>query len=395
LNALTCGKLRSYLESVKEGRAPEPDPELWRALHDRGAINGDPVRPRLTPIGEHTLRELALRAYRVDRLPVSAVEEELTRTLQEMDQIAQNTEYFLSELGPITPNEALPLLRPVAVSLANRRRAPEDLAEAFRQVWGSMEVMGGNSYDRLLAAELLCASAIPLDRIYAQVVDLSERLKEVLGPRGPSNTCATILTVGHPEDPMGAYRAFLALRSETPTDEAAALLAAAGNVAERMKTRRAHFEMLKGLSKDRLDAELAATFLALADLPAGGIEVPIQELARTMARHFRNALTPSAILAARSTLSPDELSDWLTKATTMVQARQLAPTQPELDALALFLVHGLHQTAFLTEESAETKSAEALLPESTDLATMVALHAWIYRPLVATLGRTQAIVRPA
>ncbi|HKS59515.1 MAG TPA: hypothetical protein VJS68_01910, partial [Thermoplasmata archaeon] len=72
MNALTCGKLRVYLEAVKSGKVPDPDAELWTTLHGRGVVAGTPQAPHISPTGEHTLHELTIRAYRADGLPVSA-----------------------------------------------------------------------------------------------------------------------------------------------------------------------------------------------------------------------------------------------------------------------------------------------------------------------------------
>lgn len=389
---LTCGQVRELLEGAAKGSTvPGASPELWESLRARGAVAGDAAHPRLTLVGEHTLRELALRAYRSDPLPLSAIEEELGRTLQELDRISRTTAYFLGELGPITPSEALPLLRPVAVGLANRRSSPEELAETFRQVWGSAEVLGGDSRDRLLAAELLCASGLPIGNIYAAVVDLAERLRDALGRGGSSNACAAILAIGSKE-PRRSLETLLSIRTKTATDEAAALLACDPTRTEELLAARArHSEILFPIAKVPLDAEMACTYLAIAGQPTTTADASVQALVSTMERHFQRPLMPSAVLAARSTLSPAELSDWLSKATAIVTEHKLAPTEPELRALALALVHGLHPESFATPESWETRSAEALVPMSADLPTLVALHAWIYRPLIATVGRTKAL----
>lgn len=393
LEAFTCRKVRTYLESVVGGNAAAPDPQLWRELTSRGVVDGDPVHPRITPTGKHTLRELQVRAYRVDPLPVSAVEAELVRTLEEFDGVARSTEYFLSELGPITPNEALPLLRPLAVGLANRRAAPEDVAEAFRQIWGMVEVLGGSSIDRLLAAEIICAFPGSLDKTYARVVNLADRLRDRLGVHGAVNASAAILAVGSSDDSVSPLDLFYSIRSQVPTDEGAALLATdTSRARERLESRKEHRAQWKGVARDNLDAECAATFLALSDVPANVTRANVSELASELTRHFgARPLVPSAILASRSTLASGELSDWLAKAVVVLRERKLAPNEAELSALALALVHGLHPESFLTEESWETRSAEALRAPPADLPTLVALHAWVYRPLVIPVGRTQPV----
>ncbi|HKV90790.1 MAG TPA: hypothetical protein VJQ43_06315, partial [Thermoplasmata archaeon] len=161
---MTSGAVRTYLSSLASGR---PDsrapPEVWESLVRNGAVEGSPDSPTLTDVGRHVLSELEVRASRTDPLPLDSVAQQLNRVGADLENVAKSASYFLAELGPVVPIEALPLLRMVAVGLANRRETPEEIAEAFRNIWGSVEVMGGDARDRLLAAELLDAEGASIE----------------------------------------------------------------------------------------------------------------------------------------------------------------------------------------------------------------------------------------
>src|SRR5579863_3321069 len=189
---VTSRRVRAALRSVAAGPAVSVEPDVFEALHQKGALVGTRDRPEITDVGRHVLVELDARAGRVDALSLDRVAEELAAVVAELDQVAKTAEYFLAELGPVAPREALPFLKPVAVGLANRRGTPEELAEEFRHVWGGVEVMGGDAGDRLLAAELLSAASAPLDRIYAPVMSTALRIRETPGATSPA-TAAVLL----------------------------------------------------------------------------------------------------------------------------------------------------------------------------------------------------------
>jgi hypothetical protein len=71
-----------------------------------------------------------------------------------------------------------------------------------------------------------------------------------------------------------------------------------------------------------------------------------------------------------------ELADWLAKAGVIAGARKLAPTPGEISTLALALVHGLPAREFVATSVDAT-------PYEPSTASLVALHAWLYRSVVA------------
>ncbi|MCI4367728.1 MAG: hypothetical protein L3K08_08250, partial [Thermoplasmata archaeon] len=178
MSSPTCGEVRSYLASLDgTGGSSSPAPGVWEALSAHGAVGGSPSAPTLTPVGRHVLGELKVRAYRADQLPLDRIAADLTRVIQEFDDVAKTAEYFLADLGPVVPPAALPLLRPVAVGLANQRETPEDLAREFQRFWGGVEVMGGDAKDRLLAAELLTAASADMEHLYSPIMNSAEAIR--------------------------------------------------------------------------------------------------------------------------------------------------------------------------------------------------------------------------
>lgn len=376
-----CGEVRAYLDSVRSGHPVAPDPDVWAALASHGAIAGTPEAPQLTAIGDHVLAELNVIGYRADTQSLNAVSEGMGRLLSEIDGVAKTAEYFLAELGPVAPVEALPLLRPVAVGLANRRGTPEELAGQFRNIWGSVEVMGGTPSDRLLAAELLNAAEARIDRVYAPIMNTVQRIRESRGEGGSAVTAGTLLLLTAPSDGRPRLDAFARLRSSIPNDEAAAMLAAVNADTGIALSLTEGFRQGLGTAASA-DATYAASYLAAVRADPAQDIPRTREIGTALADRFPQPLTPAAMLAVRSGLAASELAHWVAKATEIARLRKLAPTDSELSALGLGLVCGLPTSAF---DFASGATADAATPESRArlIATTVALHAWVYRPIIA------------
>jgi hypothetical protein len=371
----TCLEVRAYLASVG-AHAPHPvDPGTWKELLSKGAVAGTSEAPTLTPVGQHVLSELEVRAYRTDALTLDFVADQLSRVLGDMEGVAKTAEYFLAELGPVTPGEALPLLRPVAIELANLRGRPEELAEQFRNVWGGVEVMGGNPRDRLLAAALLHAAGAPMDKIYSPMMTTITSVREVAGPRAPAVTVAALLELGAGLEGKPRLEAYLALRSTTRTEEGAAMLAATGQPVEAIRATRA--ALLARLAQGRRptgDDQVAAGYLAVCGADIDRHLPRVETLTKSLGDRFPNPIVAASVLSMADWLSPAELINWLDKAYQIAHSRQLAPTRRELSTLGLALVLGLPPSEFATTDRTR--------PLLTRLADLVAVNAWVYGELI-------------
>lgn len=378
----TCQEVRSYLASLSgKGPAVRPSPDTWSTLASHGAVAGTPEAPSLTPVGQHVLAELEVRAYRTDALSLDRVAEDLTRLLTEIDGLAKTAEYFLADLGPVVPPAAVSLVRPLAVCLANRRETPEELAEQFRQVWGGVEVMGGDPRDRLLAAELLHATGANMEQLYSPIMNTTERIREKIGSERPSLAPAAMLQVAAGAETPAPLEGFLAIRAPAGSEEAAAMLAAAGDAAAMLARRDDFARRLSAGASPNRDAMNAATLL-VAD------HVPEAVLPRTVALSARlgstvvSPLTSAALLAGHGTLTPEELVDWHAKARGMLRNHGLAPTDRELGALGTALLYGLPERELIAPAPVENRAAAP--PAS--LPALTAIYSWLYRPLVETSG---------
>ncbi|MCI4357329.1 MAG: hypothetical protein L3K18_09410 [Thermoplasmata archaeon] len=383
VDVVTCGAVRAYLASVRDGRPdPSPPAAVWDALLTHRAIEGSPAAPTLTDVGGHVLKELDVRAVRTDPLPLNAVAEQLSRVGSDLENVAKSASYFLAELGPVVPIEALPLLRIVAVDLANRRETAEEIAEGFRNVWGSVEVMGGDARDRLLAAEILDAESASIEKLFASMMRTTEMVRSKGGEHSSAVAVSAILhlAVGPGQPP--ALDSFLALRPSAGSDEAAALLAATGLPPAEAAAARDRWRA--GLPPlEATDALHAATYLATFRSLPPEVAARVNGLVPLLAPRFARPGTAAALLATSAPIDVPELMNWLEKAELVARARKLAPTPQELDVLALALVHGLPATEF----TSGTGAPPAIEPTS---ASLVSLHAWLYRPLTATGGAKPA-----
>jgi len=383
----TSGEVRRYLAGLASGTPGTLDATSFQTLLTRGAVAGTLAAPTLTPVGKHVLAELEVRAYRADAMSLDAVADQLTRVLNDLDNVAKTAEYFLAELGPVTPPEALPMLRPVAVGLANRRETPEELAEEFRNIWGSVEVMGGDPRDRLLAAALLHAAGADMQRIYSPMMATSITVREAVGPKAPAVTVAALLHLNRDAADPPPYEAYLKLRRSTRTEEGAAMLASSGRPVDELLVTRAG--ILTSLSAGRApsgDEQVAAGYLTIAGANAQ-VHLPrVAELTKSLGTRFTAPIVAASVLGMLDWISPAELVNWLDKASDLARSRKLAPTPGELAALGLTIVLGLPPSEFAT--SSATQIAPLLR-----LANVVAVNAWVYGELVPAGAPPRAAVR--
>jgi hypothetical protein len=371
MSSIRCEEARGLLESAASS-TPVPDSPVWTELSGRGAVEGSPGQPRLTAIGRHVLTELTLRAYRCDPWPLDRMAEELGRVLEELEGIAKNAEYFMSDLGPITPAEAVPYLRIVSVGLANRRETPEDLAERFRQVWGMLEVMGGDARDRLVGAELLIASAATMSQLYAPMMTTVETLRSAGAVRAVA--AAAILHLDISSEAADAVDRWRRARAIVPTDEAAALLATVlGKPEQRRAFEQFRSEFSNGPNMGGRTS--AALYLASQNADPAQTTQRVLEAARLIAPQTRRPLLPAALIASAHPLSPGELVDWVTKASGAAARCQLASRPDEFTALGVALVEGLPRRTF-------DPKATVVPTALSEASTLLALHAWVYRPLL-------------
>ncbi len=386
-----CGRVRSLLADAVAGRPlPEGD-DVWTTLVEHGAVQGTPREPQVTPVGRHVLSELEVRAYRTDALPLDTVASQLTRVISDLDVVAKTAEYFLGNLGPVAPAEALPLLRPVAVGLANRRGTPEELAEEFRNVWGSVEVMGGDSRDRLLAAELLNASRAPMDTLYAPLMSTTQRIRERFGPAGAAVAPAALLHL-HP-GPSGdpAFEAFVALRASGLSAEEAGLLAGLlPSAAETIARRQPYLAALQSLGVSAESSRVPASYLTALGADASRHAGRIRELGLLLRGRLPDPTSAATFLSSLDWLEPAELMNWVDKATEIARVRRLAPTDPELLTLGIALVHGLPASEFIDGNGRPAEPNPLRVS-----AGLLGIHAWIYRPLLARSRESAAGPAPA
>ncbi|MCI4346574.1 MAG: hypothetical protein L3K07_07490 [Thermoplasmata archaeon] len=374
---VTAGEVRSYLAKVDEGQPPSGSPEVLQLLVSQGAIAKPPAPPGLTPIGKHVLAELAVRASRTDPLPIDIVASELAATTAELDAVAKSAEYFLAELGALTPAEAAPFLRVVAAGLANRRETAEELAERFRNVWGMVEVMGGDARDRLLAAELLAASPEIATRVYPNLVQTSARIREQFGGKTASVGLAAILHLVPSATPEAPFEEWVNHREEIGADEAAAWVA---GLVQRDPAAWARFRSRREeLSAKYLGARglpLAAALLAELGAVGEATAAEVPALAESLGTGVPLPVLSATLLLSRHALSASELTDWVRKAERIALQRQLAPTALERAALAVALVHGLPASRFGGATGSRERAASFT-------STLLVLHSGIYRSILA------------
>jgi hypothetical protein len=375
---VTAGEVRSYLGGLTSGSGPEGSEELLGLLRGQKAISGSPPTP--TDVGRHVLRELEVRGERTDMLSLDQVATELAAVQADMDSVLQTAERLLEDLSGLTPMEAAPFVRLVAAGLANRREDPEELAERFRNAWGMVEVLKGDPRDRLVAAEMLSMSPDLATRIYPNLMQTVDHLRDVIGATGHTVGVATILHLVPAPTPRAPVEEYLRLRKVVHDEEAAAWLS---GLVIRDPTSEARFLSLLSEIERRfpraLGPELAAA--QLTGLGEDALErMPVIEALRTLLTgRAPYPMLCATLLATRHPLSAPELADWVSKAERLARHRKLAPTEPELVAIATAVVYGLPASNWV--------GVAATPIELSSTGALVILHAGIYRGAVRSTSR--------
>lgn len=387
----SCGQVRAFLSAATDGRSSPEAAAVWNSLVTHRAVEGTPDAPRLTAVGRHLLNELTVRASRIDATPLETAAADLERVIHELDHCAKTAEYFLAELGPVTPAEIVSYLRPVSVELATRRETADQLAEEFRNVWGSVEVMGGGARDRLLAAELVGAADGSLEAMFAPFMQLAQRIRESSGDRGPSVAPAALLQLladaDHRAVPFEGYQALT--HSGLTNEEAALLTGLTGDPAAILARRSEVVTALAGhgIAKERV-GHAATTLLALGETTELAIS-RVRGLAGALSSRLPDPMTAGAALNSVEFLEPEELANWVDKATSYARQRQLAPTEPELTALGVGMVVGLRRSDFAPLGTATSAPAGI----RRRCALVLALDAWLYRLLIEPTTMPTAAAR--
>lgn len=366
-----AGEVREYLAAVRNGTGG--DPALFALLAERGAVTGSPTLPSLTGVGQHVLEELSLRASRTDGMELDRLSLQMGEVMAQLDQIARSGEQFLGDVGPLVPTEILPLLRPVAIGLANRGLAPEELAERFRSTWAMAEAMPGDPADRLLGAELLAHAAASTYQLLGPIMRTADALgSEPIRATRPVSVATFLHLYPAPraEAPVTVWQRW---RATAGSEEGAALLAAANATPERFAAFRAELTRLG--AKAGPDIHHAAALLLTASPQREPDFAEIGALAALWPIRPRFPLLTSAVLRSRHPGIPAaELADWVRKASVIAAQRRFATTPEDLQSIGFALVQSLSPECF-GEAGCPTEPGEepGLLPG------VLAAHAWIHR----------------
>ena len=374
--AVSAGQVREFLAQLSAGGSPPAPAPLWDALSSQGAISGTADRPELTAVGRQVLRELEVRAYRLDHETLDRASEEVGNGIAALAAMSETAEYFLSELGPVPPVEVVPLMRLAAAHLAVRHESPEDLVAEFTNGWGEAEVLGGSPADRLHAAEILTGSDVPQGEIYASMMVTGDALREA-GCAAPVATAAILHLFPETQHDPPLER-WTAVRKGVPSDEGAALLAGFPDLDATLGRWQGYLTAIGGTNGP--DENRTAIYLtAVRGSVDPTLVAAIRAAAPMFAPSFASPLLAAAVALSHLGLSPEETYDWHQKAVQQARGHQLAPDGPELEALGLALLEGLDTGSFAgrpsTGGSAISEAAEGVLART-------AVHAWIYRHLV-------------
>lgn len=329
----------------------------------------------ITAVGRQVLRELELRGYRCDGLPLDTVASEIERAVTGLATMADTATYFLAELGPVPPVETVPLLRIVAAHLAVRHESPEELVEEFKNGWGGTEVMGGSAADRLLAAELVTASDVPQAELYSSMMTTVGRLTDV-GAASPVAT-ATILHLFPAPTATAPLDRWTRARERLGHDEGAALLAGPSDLEATIARWEGNVAALGGAGAD---AELAGLYLTAGTLADRALAAAVRDAAPRFEGAFARPMLAAAVALGHLGLPAEESHDWLEKSVAQATARHLAPTAAELSVLGLAFLQGLDPGTF--HRPVSVAAAPVGQAPGAALVARTALHAWMYRDLV-------------
>ncbi len=387
MTEISAREVLDFLRAASSTPAPSASGPVYEMLLAHRAVTSSGSGAALTPVGETVRAELELRAYRLGDLPLEALSTEMSELVEEMDRVAHSAESFLGDVGPLPPPESFDYMPMAATCVAHADLGADELAEAFRNCWGLIDVVEGEAPDRLLAAALLMRSGAPTGRFYGLLMTTLPTVRRAAPPPSYPVTIAALLHL-YPkltgEAPLAEWGRW---RAKAGSDVAAALLAGRpADPALEGRLRKLTDALAPG--SDRKEAGPAALHLLLLRGEDAEAQVPkVLALAALLRGRLPAPTVAAAILVGRHELSPEELHDWVTKAAEIARNRHLARTPAALTALGVAIVVGLATERFHRPGTPPPAMDDADAGEETDsqaVSNLVALQGVLYRRILAS-----------
>ncbi len=321
--------------------------EFAQLLVDRALLNS--VAPfnggflAITTRGRLALRDLNARLYRVGDQPFPSYWTEATRVDDELLTIANASAQVESPLATELPSVERSYLWAVALGLVKSGGDPNTRLRAYLDAYHRLHDLSENVENLLMSAEILAVLPRPLDDAVEWLGALMREVDELGVPAPAQLGVASILLLGERADGTFATDMLRGYLTNTPSFEAAALLAVWNKPYEELSARFAYLKSLVaswGYSASE-DTELSSAYLAASDLPADSVAPKLAILSRGLAGYLQYPLVAAAILASIPVLEANETLNLVEKAYEILGQRTGPMAQAELITFAVRAIHGI------------------------------------------------------
>jgi hypothetical protein len=297
----------------------------------------------LTTAGRIALRDLTVRLYRVADEEFSTYWSESKKIDGELttlaDQSARGTAALSQVLRDVEPTN----LWAISIGIAKAGGDLQVHLDNFLSLYQGTASLSNNVENRLMSAEILSSlNRTPADAL-RQANELNGTVRGLWVPRETSLGVASILLSGQRADGRVPVEEFRNYARNTPSYEAAALLALVSRspdeVLGRFNSAKAIFTSWGYGRSD--DTELSAAYLTLTDLPMDSAAPKIAIISKGISSYLQYPLVASSILASIPILEANETLNLLEKAYEILGQRTGPISQAEGLCLAVRLIHGI------------------------------------------------------
>jgi hypothetical protein len=310
----------------------------------------------LTSAGAMALRDLGVRLYRVSDLPFAQYWQQSQQVTGELNEIAVKSGQYYGALSPRLGGIDRSYLWSIAVGLAKREGDVATVGPAFLDAYSRIAALSHNDENRLMAAELVSSLPTGVAESLPLLTQLEHEARKADVPKESSLGVASILLLGRRADGTFATANLSGYLRITRSYESAALLAIVNRPYDDLSQKFLQLRSMFGSwgFQPSEDVELAASYLAVSDLPVEGINTKLAIISKGMSTYLQYPLVASAILASIPVLEANDTLNLLEQAYGIIGRTAGGLSQAELICLAVRMIHGIRSETVTGVDSTAT-----------------------------------------
>lgn len=299
----------------------------------------------LTDKGKNLVKDLAIRIYRFSDEDFTNYEKEMTKTMEDLDNIVNTSKTYYSYIESVVPNiEQDSILLSTAIALAKFKDNVDSIKNRFTGIYEALGSYSKNIENHLMATEILTGAGKDIED---NMEDFKEVFKKVMRessvPRESATAVAAIIYLSRRYDGTFPLQNLDEFRKITPSYEAAAVMASINKNFNEISEKFA--DMRKILSQwgydESEDVELSSAYVAISELKPDEIKDKLSIVIDALKNYLEYPLVASTIVATVPVMESNETLDLLSKAYHLLENNFTGFERSELMAASASLIHGI------------------------------------------------------